>query len=100
LQGLYDEFEKRDIEVIAVAQEDTDLETHGKMAAKFKPAPRFNIVADLNGEKTTAKYKRVTAYYIDKSGTVRQIFPMMIHFRPSWRAVLGEIDRLSGTDVN
>jgi alkyl hydroperoxide reductase subunit AhpC len=93
LQNLYGEFTSRDTVVIAVAQEDTDLKSHGKMAAKFNPPPAFEIVADLN-RKVTPKYDRTTAYLIDKEGVVRQIFPMLIHHRASWHAVLNEIDRL------
>ena len=36
-----------------------------------------------------------TAYLIDKTGIVRQIFPMKIHQRPSWKAVLREVDALN-----
>ena len=80
MQEVYDEFEKRDTVVIAVAQEDNDLKQHGQMAARMKPKPRFDIVADLNRVDTT-RYKRTTAYLIDKMGRVRQIFPMLIHSR-------------------
>ncbi len=90
---MYDEFEKRDTVVIAVAQEDTDLKTHGRMASKIKPRPRFEIVADIK-RKQTAQYRRTTAYIIDKGGVVRQILPMMIHHRATWRVLLNEIDKL------
>lgn len=93
MQKLYDEFEKRDTTVIAIAQEDKDLKSHGKMAKKIRPAPRMNIVADLN-RQDTLEYDRTTMYLIDKKGVVRQIFPMMTHMRPTWFAVLNEIDRL------
>lgn len=92
---MYGEFTKRDTVVIAVAQEDTALKAHAKFLKNFKSPPPFDIVADLNRKKTTA-YGRTTAYLIDKDGVVRQIFPMLIHTRPSWRAILNEIDRLVG----
>jgi hypothetical protein len=79
--------------VIAIAQEDKDLTTHGQMAKSVKPPPRFEIVADLE-QITPEHYKRTTAYLIDKNGTVRQVFPMTIRSRPSWYAVLHEIDKL------
>ncbi|MFT5292505.1 MAG: hypothetical protein ACI8QS_000860 [Planctomycetota bacterium] len=60
----------------------------------FAPAPAFPILADLNREKTVM-FDRTTAYYIDKKGVVRQVFPMLIHSRPSLDAILGEIDRLN-----
>lgn len=98
MQGLYDEFTKRDTVVIAVAQEDTDLESHGKFLKKFgSSGPPFDIVADLNRKKTK-RYHRTTAYLIDKTGVVRQVFPMLIHSRPSWKAILSELDRILSGD--
>lgn len=94
---MYDEFEKRDTVVIAVAQEDKDLDSHGKLLANFSPGPRFDIVADIDRKKTK-KYDRTTGYLIDKEGIVRQIFPMLIHERASWRGILHEIDRINGAD--
>lgn len=94
---MYDEFEKRNTRVIAVAQEDSDLESHGKFLKKFKSDPRFDIVADINRAKTK-KYHQTTAYLLDKTGTVRQIFPMLIHSRASWRAILNEMDRIFADD--
>lgn len=94
MQGLYDEFTKRETVVIAVAQEDTDLESHGKFLKKFgSSGPSFDIVADMNRKKTK-RYHRTTAYLIDKTGVVRQVFPMLIHSRPSWKAILSEMDRI------
>ena len=90
---MYNEFIKRDVVVIAVAQEDTDLKSHGRFLKKFGSEPRFDIVADLN-RKETSGYDRTTAYLIDKKGVVRQVFPMLIHSRPSWRAILNEVDRV------
>ncbi len=91
---MYDEFIKRDVVVIAVAQEDKDLKSHGRFLKKFGSKPPFDIVADLNRKATTG-YDRTTAYLIDKKGVVRQVFPMLIHSRPSWRAILNEVDRLT-----
>lgn len=96
MQNIYDEFIKRDTVVIAISQEDTDLKTHGNMVTKIKPSPRFDIVADLNRKKTK-RYDRTTTYFIDKQGIVRQIFPMLIHTRASWSAILNEIDRINAT---
>lgn len=78
--------------VVAVAQEDKSLEEHGRILKKLK-APPFDVVADLNREITTT-YDRTTAYLIDKKGVVRQVFPMLIHARPSWDAIVGEIEAL------
>ena len=90
---MYDEFQERDTTVIAVAQEDTDLKSHGKFLRHFGSSPPFDIVADL-GRKKTKRYHRTTAYLIDKTGTVRQVFPMLIHSRAPWQAILNEIDRI------
>lgn len=81
--------------MIAVAQEDKDLKSHSDLPGKLRPSPRFDVVADLNREVTT-KYDRTTAYLIDKEGIVRQVFPMLIHSRPSWAAIFAEIDRITG----
>ncbi len=78
--------------VVAIAQEDESLEEHGRILKKLKEPP-FDVVADLDREITTT-YDRTTAYLIDKEGVVRQVFPMLIHARPSWDAILGEIETL------
>ena len=91
---MYDDLEMLDTVVVAIAQEDESLADHGKfLKSGFEPAPRFDIVADLDRAETKA-YDRTTAYLIDKEGTVRQIFPMIIHARPAWEAILREIDGL------
>ena len=94
---MYDEFTKRDTVVIAIAQEDTDLESHGQFLRKFSSPPPFDIVADL-GRKETPRYDRTTAYLIDKEGVVRQVFPMLIHSRPTMSALLNEVDRITDSD--
>ena len=95
MQKLYDEFEKRDTIVIAISQEDTDLKSARKFLKGFKgEKPRFEIVADPNREKT-GRFDRTTTYFIGKGGTVREIFPAMVHMRPDWRAVLNRIDELT-----
>ena len=94
MQKVYDEFTQRDTVVIAVAQEDTGMKSHRKMYDSFESPPPFHIVGDFNHKKTKL-YKRTTAYLIDKEGIVRQIFPMKIHQRPSWKAILREVDALN-----
>jgi peroxiredoxin len=93
LQDMYDEFETRNTTVIAVAQEDADLTRHARILQNFRPKPRFEIAADVDREHTQG-YHRTSAYLIDREGIVRQIFPMLIHARPDWGAILGEIDAL------
>ncbi len=67
------------------------------MARQF-PDRAFKIAADIE-RKGTPLYDRTTAYLVDKSGTIRQIFPMVIHVRPSWGAFLSEIDRIDEGDT-
>jgi len=93
---MHDEAEQRDLHVIAVAQEDKDLESHAKFHERFKPEPRFEILADIDRAETGA-YKRTTTYFIE-DGVVRQVFPQAIHFRATWSAIFDEIDRIRAED--
>lgn len=90
---MYEEFSQRNTVVIAVAQEDTDLKSHAKFLKLFNPEPRFEIGADIDRAETAA-YDRTTTYLIEKDGTVRQVFPQLIHYRANWEAILNEMDRL------
>ena len=38
-----------------------------------------------------------TSYLVDTDGVVREIFPAMIHMRPSWKAVLNRMDEILGS---
>lgn len=95
---MYEELVDRDTIVIAVSQEDKEVneEQYRSFLARLQPVPYFDVLVDANREATAA-YDRTTAYLIDKQGTVRQIFPMIIHSRPSWRAFLPEIERLNAS---
>ena len=77
-----------------LSQEDVDLESFARMPATLKPSPRFPVLADLERAKTP-EYDRTSAYLIDAQGIVRQIFPMIIHARPSWGIILREVEKLS-----
>lgn len=90
---MYHEFTMRDTVVIAIAQEDTDLRSHGRILTQFKPRAPFVVAADLRHE-TVKHYRRTASIFIDKQGIVRQIFPMLVHHRASWWPVLHEIDRI------
>lgn len=91
---MYEAFSQLDTVVIAVAQEDTDLKSHGRFLRKFQSPPPFEIAADLERMKTK-RYDRTTAYLIDKAGIVREVFPMLIHHRASWQAILHEVEKLN-----
>ena len=86
--------EEQNVKAIAIAQEDTELEAFAKMPGRL--GDRLPILADLNRAQTPF-LDRTTAYLIDKEGIVRQIFPMIIHARPSWDVVIAEMARISGT---
>ena len=97
MQERYDDLEAMDTIAIAISQEDKTLEDHAQMASRaLQPAPRFALVADLSREKAI-EYDRTTAYLIDKTGVVRQIFPMLIRSRASWRAILHEVEELQNS---
>ena len=88
---MYDEFERLDTVVCAIAQEDTDLESFAAMPKRF--TDRFPILCDVDRQVTEA-FDRTTAYLIDKRGVVREVFPMIIHARPSWKVMLAELERV------
>jgi len=90
---MYNEFEKRNLHVVAIAQEDKQLESHARLPARLPDGYEFDIVADLNHEHTQ-QYDRVTTYYITRDGVVRQVFPQLIHHRAAWWAILNEVDRI------
>ncbi len=79
--------------VIAVAQEEKNLQDLGKIHGKFKPRPKFALLADI-GRKQTSKYDKVTVYLIDKKSTVAQVFDATVRTRPPWDAVLAELRAL------
>jgi peroxiredoxin len=90
---LYPELEALDTVAVAISQEDEDLESFSAMPKRFEG--KFPVLADLGREKSKA-FDRTTAYLIDKKGIVREVFPMIIHARPSWRVVLNELERIDG----
>ena len=72
LKNMYDEVEALDAIVIAIAQEDRDLESNGKFHANVKPEPRFELCADFQ-RNDTKRYERTSTYLIDKQGVVQEI---------------------------
>ena len=91
LQTLYPRLEELNTTAIAISQEDTDLASFRKMPDRFEGL--FPILADLERQRTKS-LDRTTAYVVDEQGIVRQIFPMIIHARPSWEVVLTELEGL------
>jgi peroxiredoxin len=92
LHNVYDRFESLDTVVIAIAKEDADLQKHGKILSKLPDNIQFHIVADLD-HKDTKRYHPTSSYLVDKQGVIRQIFPMMTHFRAHWDTILDELRR-------
>ena len=93
---MYERFEALDTVVVALSQEDDDLALAAGMAETVD-AP-FAFAFDLERQKSVA-YDRTTAYLIDKRGVVREIFPMIIHARPSWKIILREVERMVAADA-
>lgn len=78
---------------MAVAQEEKSLEDLAKIYRRFRPQPKFLVLADI-GSKQTRVYDRVSVFLIDKQGKIAQIFDALVHFRPPWNAVLAELKAL------
>ncbi len=78
---------------MVVAQEEKTLEDLGKIHKRFKPTPKFPVLADI-GYKQTKDYDRVSMYLIDKQGRVAQVFDSLVHYRPPWNVVLAELRAL------
>lgn len=98
LQETYEDFLALDTVAIAVFQEDTELveANYRPFLARFDPLPLFDLVVDVN-RAATAAYERTTTYLVDRDGIVRQIFPTIIHARPSWKAILPSVERLNAS---
>ena len=78
---------------IAIAQEDKNLEEFAQFQSSgFEPAPRFELVADLN-RRVTKRYNRTSTYLVDENGVVQEIFPMLLRYRASWASILDELER-------
>ncbi len=90
---MYDRVEALDMVVIAIAQEDSDIESHGKFHTNFKPEPKFELAADFDRAET-GRYERTSTYVIGKDGKIKQVFPQLVHFRANWDAVLREAERV------
>lgn len=92
LQDVKDEFAKRGVKVIALSLEAGKMEDHAGTLKRF-PNRMFALGAAIEG-KGAPGLARTTGYLVDGSGVVQQIMPMEAYNRPSWWAVLNEIDRL------
>ena len=69
------------------------METAPEILDGLEVTPQFPLAIDLERKKTP-RYERTSAVFVDKDGTVRQVFPMMTHMRASAAVLLDEIDAL------
>ena len=90
---MQDAFADRGFSIIALSQEDKEMDSAVRFLKGWTPEPEFPIVADFN-RAVTAPYDRTSAFLIDDKGVVRQVFPMLIHMRATAGSILREIDRL------
>ncbi len=87
---------------LAVAQEEerldeADWRSFQAGVARPDPLPAFDVLVDVERRATKA-WGRTSAYLLDPGGVVRQVFPMTLRARPSWRAILAEIERQAQRD--
>lgn len=79
------------MQVVALSQEDPNLEVAPGILAGLDPLPTYPILVDIDG-KATPTIDRTTVYLVDRSGRVEQVFPMMTHMRATARTLLRAID--------
>jgi len=91
LQEVYDAFARRGVKVIGLSLEAAEMEEHAKTLRRF-PDRRFLLAGAIGGEGAE-RYAQTTGYLVDAEGVVLQVMPMEAYNRPSWQAVLTEIDR-------
>lgn len=82
--------------MIAVAKEMRAQDDLAKTARRY-PDREFRLGGLPQGEGLEA-YAPTTGFLIGADGTIRQEFPMETLNRPSWWAVLKEIDRVLADD--
>lgn len=92
LRELYAEFEERDVAILGISSEERNMMDHANVIGELGFMPEWDLVTDI-GYRHDA-YERTTAYFVERTGEVRQVFPMEIYDRPPWWAILNEIDRL------
>ena len=92
LQEIYDAFAQRGIQVIGLSLEAAEMKHHAKTLRRF-PDRRFALAGAIGGEGAEG-YAMTTGYLVDKQGIIQQVMPMEVYNRPSWWAVLAEVDRL------
>ena len=90
LRELAELFAGQDVSILGVSQEDDDLDKARRMHASLGGGELpLELAFDLGREATDA-FDRTTAYLIDRDGIVQQVFPMIIHSRPSGVVLLKE----------
>lgn len=84
---------------MAISQEDQEgfAAQYSNFLRPLELGDGFRMGVDVQRAKTTA-YDRTTAYFIDARGIVRQIFPMIIHARPSGSILRDEVAAILKAD--
>ena len=93
LQDMWSEFESRGLDVIAIAKETGKMAELEDTSGRFPDRP-FHLAGALEGVGVE-RYANTTGYLIGPDGTVLQVFPMETYNRPSWWAILNEVDAQS-----
>jgi alkyl hydroperoxide reductase subunit AhpC len=90
LRELAELFADQDVSILGLSQEDVDVENARKMHRSLGGGELpLTLAFDLERRETQA-FDRTTAYLVDTDGVVQQVFPMIIHARPSGVVLLKE----------
>lgn len=90
LRDLAELFADQDVSILALSQEDDDLDKARRMHRSLGGGELpLTLAFDLERRETQA-FDRTTAYLVDREGVVQQVFPMIIHSRPSGVVLLKE----------
>lgn len=92
LQQSLPDFTARGVAVLAISQEDPDLEQAPGILDGLDATPTYPVLIDID-RKAAPRLDRTTAYLVNREGKVTQVFPMMTHMRATARTLLGETDR-------
>ncbi|MEM8710300.1 MAG: hypothetical protein AAGG01_05070 [Planctomycetota bacterium] len=93
LQESLPDFSARGVAVVAISQEDPDLERAPGILDGLDATPTYPVLIDID-RRSTSRLARTTAYLVDRHGKVVQVFPMMTHMRATVRTLLGETNRI------
>ena len=87
-----EDFERLGVTIVALSQEDDDVEGFRKIGKALPDLP-FPIIGDID-RLALPGLERTTAYYVGRDARVRQVFPMETYRRADLGAIRREIVRL------